>query len=251
MSPLRFRQLLGLGRIKTALRRLLNRIGYDVGRFVVDAGPRINVLELAVRDAVASTPDFFFLQVGANDGKLDDPLYPLIVRHRLRGLLVEPMPDSFAALRENFADQPQLLFENCAIGAHDGEQELFRVRPGAYDNVGIQGMAGFNRDVILRHKSYYPGLEQNIESLRVRTMTFASLMRTHGITHVDLVVVDTEGYDFEILKMVFGSGMRPRIVSYERVHLSIADQLACREMLIGYGYGFAATRFDTVALRPE
>jgi hypothetical protein len=37
------------------------------------------------------------------------------------------------------------------------------------------------------------------ECRRVRTMTFASLARTHGIEKLDLVAVDTEGYDFEIL----------------------------------------------------
>jgi FkbM family methyltransferase len=226
----------------------MNRLGYDIRRFVADQGPHINVLELAVRDALSRSDDFFFLQVGANDGKMDDPLRPLIVKHRLRGLLVEPLPDCFAALRRNFADQPQLLFENCALGARDGEQELFRVHPGAYPEAGIQGMAGFSKEVILRHRSFFPGLEKNIDRLSVPTMTFASLAHKHALRKLDLVVVDTEGYDFEILKMVFGGGMRPNIVSYEHIHLSPADQVACREMLIRQGYSFASTRRDTVAL---
>lgn len=35
-------------------------------------------------------PDFFFVQIGANDGRLDDPLRDSILRHNWRGVLVEP-----------------------------------------------------------------------------------------------------------------------------------------------------------------
>src|SRR5438552_1031180 len=44
-----------------------------------------------------------FLQVGAFDGVLGDPIYPLIEKYDLRGYLLEPQRDAFARLKANYA----------------------------------------------------------------------------------------------------------------------------------------------------
>lgn len=47
---------------------------------------------------------FFFLQIGANDGRRADPLRKLVMRHKLTGLAVEPLPDIFMELKKIIAD---------------------------------------------------------------------------------------------------------------------------------------------------
>ena len=235
--------------MKAIIRGLLNRLGYDVKKFVSDVGKPIDVLDLAVRSAVASTDRFFVLQIGANDGKMDDPVYPIFKRYKLHGLLVEPMPEYFALLRVNYADQPQLMFENCAISTENGEKDLFRIKRDIYSDPGFNGMASFDRLRPMQAKRILPNLDRNIEVIRVRTMTLAALLSKYNIKRVDLLQIDTEGFDYEILRMAVDINILPAIINYEHINLCLQDQISCRRMLSAHNYKFANNGPDTLAIR--
>src|SRR5262245_49306956 len=57
--------------------------------------------------------NFFFVQIGANDGQ--DAIHELVVRHKLGGLAVEPLPDVFAKLRKTYHKYPKVKLCNLAI----------------------------------------------------------------------------------------------------------------------------------------
>jgi FkbM family methyltransferase len=235
--------------VRQQVRRALKRFNYDLRRYVSEVGSTLPMLEVAVTAHLAGQPDLFFVQVGANDGIIDDPLQQLVRKHRLRGLLIEPMPDAFARLRANYADQPQLVFENCALWSEAGEREFYRIRPGAYADPKVNGMAGFSREKLLASARFLPGLAGNIETLRVVTATTATVLAKHGIARVDLLLVDTEGFDDQIIQQVFSAGVSPAIVHYEHIHLTPARQDACCQFLSRAGYRFTRTRTDTLAMR--
>lgn len=104
-------------------------MGYTIQKFQGDPSVTpINVFRLAVQDYLATrckNEDFFFIEIGAHDGLHFDPIYPWIKKHHWRGLLVEPQPRIFKRLQANYQDEPQLLFENAAIYARDGEVSLY------------------------------------------------------------------------------------------------------------------------------
>ena len=52
---------------------------------------------------------------------------------------------------------------------------------------------------------------------------------------MDLLQIDTEGYDYEILRTIDFSRLRPRFINYERELLQ-DDGPACRSMLSAAGY---------------
>src|SRR5262245_62092092 len=56
-----------------------------------------------------------FIEVGAGDGKSFDPLYHFAVKNDWSGLLIEPHPELFARLRENYIACSNVTFENVAI----------------------------------------------------------------------------------------------------------------------------------------
>jgi hypothetical protein len=66
-------------------------------------------------EEAAGRPGFFFIQIGAADGRIGDPIHHLVERHRWRGILVEPLPHMFAALRATYRHRPDLVLENVAI----------------------------------------------------------------------------------------------------------------------------------------
>lgn len=87
-------------------------------------GKELEPLPFVVCIILAENDDFFFIQIGANDGKRDDHLRPLILKYHLRGLLVEPLPDVFVELKNNYTSEKQLKFVNAAIAKKDGESTL-------------------------------------------------------------------------------------------------------------------------------
>lgn len=234
--------------VKRAIKGLLHRFGYDIVRRGENCDAPFNLLELVVRAYVSTHEQFYFVQVGANNGIRGDNLYPLVLSYHLRGLLVEPLPDQFEELRRNYATEPQVRFENCAIANEEDGRPLYRFRRAAAVPDWAYGMASFDKRHLTKFKDT-AALGRYIEVIPVPTMTFASLMAKHGIDHVSLLQIDTEGYDYEILKMVFAAGVSPPIINFEHQHLRGSDLVTCKQALVKNQYRYVNYGRDTLALR--
>ena len=118
--------------VEQAIKTSLNKVGWDLTRCVPKSPERpFQVLAYLVTEELRKNANLFFLQIGANDGVFCDPLHDLVLRHNLSGLLVEPLRNLFERLKANYAGQPGIAFERCAIGRTDGEAALYRARPHA------------------------------------------------------------------------------------------------------------------------
>ncbi len=232
-------------RLKALVKSVVHRAGVDIVRFVPELNRPFEVLPLLVREHIATGEPFFFVQVGANDGVLDDPLRDLILQNRLAGLLIEPLPDIFDKLKHNYAGQPQLLFENVAILSSDGVVPIHRVRSDAAVPHHWHGIASFNRENLLAQ-----GVDpENLEVVHVKGTTLQFLLAKHKIDKVNLLQIDTEGYDFEIIRYAFDAGVFPDIINYEHCWLVPNIRYQCKQMLDRYGYQFLEVGKDTLAVR--
>jgi len=70
---------------------------------------------------------------------------------------------------------------------------------------------------------------------RVNSIPLDQLLRRHGLSSLDLLQIDVEGYDYEILKTLDFDQIRPLFINYERVLLADTEE-ECRQMLVGQGY---------------
>ena len=68
---------------------------------------------------------------------------------------------------------------------------------------------------------------------------------------IDLLLVDTEGYDAEIIRRIDFSAWRPRLLVYEHYHLPPQERAECRGRLEDEGYETMAEGFDTWCLLPD
>jgi FkbM family methyltransferase len=195
-------------------------------------------------------PEVFYLQIGAFDGIAGDPIYPLIERHSLHGILLEPQKDVFARLTANYARFMDFKLINAAIAEHDGERPLFRVKPEAQGPEWLHQIASFDRKVIEWHAPMVPNLDAMIETEMVRCITFDTLFNELGRSTVDLLQIDAEGYDAEILRLFDVPHRSPPIVRFEHKHLKVADHEESVAMLVKQGYRVAACGSDTLAYRP-
>lgn len=217
-------------------------------------------LEAVILAAAGANPDFTFVQIGAHEGDEGDPLTACIRAKGLRGVLVEPQEAAFAVLQRNYADQPQLSFERAAIAPADGTAKFFRADPAFWAAHGLPAgidsqISSLDPEQIRFHVGLFGGkalAARESEYLRfdeIPALTLATLLARHDIARPNLLQIDTEGFDFEVIKMIEWSNP-PDLIHYETVHLSVADRVAAWDLLRSQGYRLFATNvYNTLAVR--
>ena len=183
------------------------------------------------------------VQIGANDGRTGDPLCELIKSRGWSALLVEPQPGPYSLLRMTYRDYANVRCVQCAIAREDGEATLWCINSEG----PMTQYASFSQEVVLKHSRHVPDIKRRIRAVQVPSQKLSTLLDLHGVSHVDLLQVDTEGFDYEILKMLFATDIRPPIISFENAHLSPSDKRACAEDLATRSYRYVSVGRDTIA----
>jgi FkbM family methyltransferase len=195
-------------------------------------------------------PAAAFIEIGANDGVKQDPLRPLITSLPWTGVMVEPLPWAFAQLRNNYRHRNGLTFENAAIAVADGQMPFFYVpqsQEGDWgDLIGSLSRSEVERAIVRIHNAFNaPAPDVAIQRMEVSCLTFESLCRKHRIGQLDLLLIDAEGYDYEIIKGIDFQSHRPRLLIYENNHLSADEHDQSRAYLEALGYETMDEAIDT------
>lgn len=192
--------------------------------------------------------NFFFIQIGACDGKTFDPIFEYVNKCKWKGILVEPIPYHFENLKLNYKNNEGLIFENSAISNVSGITEMYTVNPNKSKNlpewvIGISSLsneknalsAKYWKDPISkshRDKGYsYEELEKVIEKIKVNGITFNDLIDKYNVEKIDLLQIDTEGFDFEIIKQINFKNIRPKIINFEYKNIKYEDFYECYNYL--------------------
>jgi FkbM family methyltransferase len=194
-------------------------------------------------------PSVFFVQIGSNDGKSNDPLNYFIVKKKWKGVLVEPVRSVFSLLKENYAHIPSLIFENVAISDHNGKTKFYRIKTeGADLPQWYTQLGSFNKSVLLSHEKHIPNIQQLIIEEEVEVVTIQDLLNKHKISRVNVLHIDTEGYDYEIIKTINFSTLRIDILIFEHIHLSEEKYKECMSLLTNNNYVLFKFGDDTLCL---
>jgi FkbM family methyltransferase len=187
-----------------------------------------------LRKALVNRPAYV-LNIGANDGKMVDPFYTLNqANDQWTVILVEPVPYVYEKLRQNFGHDSRFITENAAI--NDGSLQTFyyvdeKARtaltdlPHWYDKLG-----SFDRSVIVGHLDGV--LEPYILSLEVTGFTLNQLLAKHGVTSIYALQVDTEGYDWKIIRQLDFATQAPDVILFEYKHLEKEELAEAKEKLL-------------------
>jgi FkbM family methyltransferase len=194
--------------------------------------------------------DVFFLQVGANDGLMDDPLHFLVRKYRWRGILLEPDPQLFERLKQNYRGVAGPVFVNAALSSVDGPATFYRIRMDDHLPAWCAGLGSFRRDIILSNKQDVPDIESRILEDQVESISFRALVERYKPPRIDLILIDTEGYDLEILRQIDLIRFKPELIVYEHKHLSETDRASAADLLRINGYCVQPTVWaNTVAIQ--
>ena len=251
------------GRVLHGVGRLADRYGsyafLDAKQAELGGVPPLD-LEAVILAAAAANPDFAFVQIGAHEGDEGDPLASCIRLGKLRGVLVEPQEAAFAVLKRNYADQPQLAFERAAIAPADGLAKFYRADPEFWKAHGLprgidSQIASLDPAQIRFHVELFGGkalAARESDYLRfdeIPALTLATLLAKHGIARPNLLQIDTEGFDYAVIRMIDWANP-PDLIHYETVHLAVADRKAAWDLLRSKGYRLFATNvYNTLAVR--
>lgn len=210
------------------------------------------------------TRDFFVVQIGANDGITHDPIHKFIKRDDWNGVLLEPQKWVFEnSLRPIYRKNMGIMVAHAALGHEDGSQTMYKI--GFSDARWATGLATFQKEIL--EKAFHSGhVErqtkkenitipsdpgQQIVEEQVPTLSVKTLMEDYGITKIDLLQIDTEGFDFEIIKMFDLTAIQPGAIVFEHSHLSEADRAACQTHLEKHGYTMKAFGGNSIAVVQE
>lgn len=193
----------------------------------------------------------FFVAVGAMDGVNHDRLYKHISKNtEWKGLLVEPLPDMFEKLKNNYIDRGNLVFENAAITEQEGLAEITRI-PEA--NVGQEcpawadGISTLKPDIHIVNQD--DDLRAYSEQEPIRTTTFETLVNKHNLRKIDILQIDAEGYDKEVFDQVWTANFRPSLIKIEVNYLTYVAIKGLKAMLETHKYNCFFERDDMIAVK--
>lgn len=196
--------------------------------------------------------DAVFVKVGANDGVTGDPCSDILLAdRRWRGLLIEPVPYCFNRLKANFSDAERFSLERVAIGPVVDTTTFYYVDeraraerpelPDWFDQLG-----SFDRSHIVKHLDGV--LEPYILKAPVEVCPLGAVILRNRLTKIDLLHIDTEGYDFEVLKTLNFSKYKPPLIYIEHQHLPALQKKDMLRLLVGQGYRVRDAGRDYFAL---
>jgi len=193
----------------------------------------------------------FFVEIGAMDGIHHDALYKHIVANpEWQGVLVEPLPDMFDKLKDNYKGNDNLKFENSAITDKNGIADITRI---PFEKVNRECPEWADGISTLKPDQHIIGRYENLKphavKESVKTITFAKLVEKYDIKKIDLLQMDTEGYDKEIFDQIWLTGFRPSIIKLEILYLLHMVILELMGLLQANGYSCRLQGEDLVAVR--
>lgn len=192
-----------------------------------------------------------FVQVGAFDGKTNDPLHDLIREHGWRGVLVEPQPDAFAQLQTTYEGVDGVVLLNVAVAPEAGTMTLWRISDVDQDDEDWVGqIASFDRDHVVGHVRPWPNLVKRIVGDSVPALTLAEVF-AHAPRAVDVLQVDAEGFDAKVVNMLDFEEHAPTVIRFEHLHLGQGEHDQTVQRLVKEGYRVAINADDTIAMRHE
>ena len=192
---------------------------------------------------------FFFIQVGANNGIRYDPIYRIVNELSIEGLVIEPIEEYYEELVENYSKNSEVTPVNVAIYSENRSLTIHRVIRNNDLPDWANGIASLDPN---HHKKTKISKSNMIEET-VQGITFEVLFDDYDIDRVDFLQIDTEGYDYDILKLFPFDKFRPKLIHFEHSlengNMSYDQYDEIHSMLIRMGYRTIMNINDTICYK--
>lgn len=190
--------------------------------------------QLACEALIRSNRPIYFIQVGANDGVRFDDLYFTVTSCRWAGLVIEPLPHFYERLVANYQDHPAVKPLNIAIHPTASNATIYHVKPESlikYPDYAA-GIPSMMKEHLLKNNV----ADEDIEALVVPCHTLTEVAMANGLANVDVLQIDTEGFDYEVLRSMDFEVIKPKVIKFEWMNLTNDDKQSASNLLKDEGY---------------
>lgn len=204
--------------------RLKNYIAYFLGKYKKSYSQCTEdvLIETAIGMLGVSKPSY--LDIGANHPTLLNNTF-LFYSKGGRGVCVEPNPEIFEIIQNR---RKRDICLNVGIGAFDSDGVDFYMMSSS----GFSTFVKSEAEKCARENNYGA---QNIEKvIKIPLIAISTIMEKYFPSGVDIVSLDTEGYDFEILKSLDLEKYRPKIFCVETLRYETTHKLRKQNEIIDY-----------------
>tara|TARA_B100001142_G_C14238079_1_gene618178 strand:+ start:358 stop:1104 length:747 start_codon:yes stop_codon:yes gene_type:complete len=157
------------------------------------------------------------IQIGANDGLSFDELNFYIKKYKSKSLLIEPIKENFDLLKENYKKYDHVILENLAISVNNEISYLYKVDNKFINKYGshISAIPSFDKKHLINH-----GVKNaHIIEEKVESMSILNLINKYKFQDLDLLFLDTEGYDGKIVYDFLSTVDKKPIIVFEYIHV--------------------------------
>lgn len=216
------------------------------------AKPNIDNIEIITRFYSLMNKRITLLQIGACDGITSDSIYSYIKLGGVDAYLVEPSKVNFERLSEFYSSTENATLINVAIADKDEKRNFYSIKDeGRWKDSGAaRQLASFYKEQVLKN-----ALESEIQTEEINCLTLQSVVNKYNIKNLEVLVVDTEGYDGEIVKMAMIQNVKPNFIAFENAQL--VQNYSQKELddlyaLLGKnGYVWTHDRINTLAIKKD
>ncbi len=177
------------------------------------------------------------VQIGANDGVSHDHLHNIIKKFQLKSLLLEPIKKYFLDLQNNYLNFDNVKIENSALSVNNEIIFLYIVNPEYSSKYGSisSGISSFYKKHLIQH-----GIKKkHIIQEKVNQISFDVLLQKYNFKSFDLLLIDTEGYDCQIVNDFFLKIKKIRpIIIFEWSHIKNSELENTLYIIIKNNYSF-------------
>jgi hypothetical protein len=209
------------------------------------------------------------VQIGANDGQINDPIYDFVIRNKefTNIALIEPQTSIIKYLEKNYETHPNAGIYNVAIGPEQN-LTLFRVKPEYYDvfikryfqdSPNYRVPSGFTSSIKSHVVKHITGnipenltVEQVIEEMIIPCLTLTNFKKSinWGEKIIHVLQIDTEGMDDQTIYSSDIKTNSPLMINYEHFHLKKESEEKLHAHLSQYGYHiYKYSNSDTIATK--
>ena len=137
-------------------------------------------------------------------------------------LLVEPVPHNISAIKENLKEFKNIHLEPVAVASVRETKDFFFVKATSINKLKkhwASGIGSFNKNHLLNHRTKRFLIEEDdIDKIPIKTVKFEDLIEKYSITEIDKILIDIEGYEYEILKDMDLQKVRINSILFEYKH---------------------------------
>jgi len=222
-----------------------------------------------LRGAMSVKKPLNIIQVGANDGKHNDPIYDFVRsnKHHTNIVLVEPIETVIPHLERNYTYHPSAEVVNKAIGRENGTIRLYSIKEKYWGDIDTgygdnwpdyriaTGVTTTNKNQLLNWISKNVQTQStpnevltyfDVEIISPRSIIDESDI----INEIQLLQVDAEGMDDDVVYSFFDDNIYPNIINIEKKHLSKESMEEYDKKLQNKGYNvYNYTSNEMIAIK--